>query len=120
MCSRAMRVVGPRIKVTRIVTGTCNNGCMRRTKIIATLGPASNSDEIIRQLLAAGVDVFRLNFSHGTHETHAALIEKVRQASKEAGRTVALLQDLSGTKIRTGKLRGGGPVPLKAGENLTV
>jgi pyruvate kinase len=95
-------------------------GCMRRTKIIATLGPASASDGIIRELVAAGVDVFRLNFSHGTHETHAALMEKVRQASKEAGRTVALLQDLSGTKIRTGKLRGGGPVPLNAGETLTV
>jgi pyruvate kinase len=93
---------------------------MRKTKIIATLGPASASDTIIGELVEAGVDVFRLNFSHGTHETHAAVIEKVRRASKEAGRTVALLQDLSGPKIRTGKLQGHAPVPLEPGHALTV
>jgi pyruvate kinase len=97
-----------------------HNGFMRRTKIIATLGPASASDTVIRELVAAGVDVFRLNFSHGTHDTHAAAIEKVRHAAKDAGRTIALLQDLSGPKIRTGKLRGGAPVTLKAGDALTV
>ena len=93
---------------------------MRKTKIVATLGPASASDAVIRDLVAAGVDVFRLNFSHGTHERHAALIEQVRRASKEAGRTVALLQDLSGPKIRTGRLRGGGPLQLKVGDALTI
>ncbi len=93
---------------------------MRRTKIIATLGPASASDDVIRELIAAGVDVFRLNFSHGTHDGHAAVIDRVRRASKEAGRIVALLQDLSGPKIRTGKLRGGGPVPLKTGDVLSI
>jgi pyruvate kinase len=93
---------------------------MRRTKIIATLGPASASEAIIGELVEAGVDVFRLNFSHGTHETHASIIEKVRQASKKAGRTVALLQDLSGPKIRTGRLKGGGPLLLKPGDTLDL
>jgi pyruvate kinase len=93
---------------------------MRRTKIIATLGPASASETVIRELIAAGVDVFRLNFSHGTHDGHAAVIEKVRRVSKEAGRIVALLQDLSGPKIRTGKLRGGGPVTLTRGAALSI
>jgi pyruvate kinase len=93
---------------------------VRRTKIIATLGPASASDTVIGELVAAGVDVFRLNFSHGTHDGHAAVIEKVRRASQQAGRIVALLQDLSGPKIRTGKLRGGGPVALKAGAAITI
>ena len=93
---------------------------MRRTKIIATLGPASATNTIVRELVEAGVDVFRLNFSHGTHEGHAAAIERVRRASKEAGRIVALLQDLSGPKIRTGRLRGGGPVFLKPGDELAI
>ena len=79
---------------------------MRRTKIIATLGPASASDAVIRELIDAGVDVFRLNFSHGTHEGHAASIERVRRAARQSRRIVALLQDLSGPKIRTGLLRG--------------
>jgi len=93
---------------------------MRRTKIIATLGPASASDAVISELVAAGVDVFRLNFSHGTHETHAAVIEKVRQVSKDSGRIVALLQDLSGPKIRTGRLKGRAPVLLKPGDALAL
>jgi len=93
---------------------------VRRTKIIATLGPASATDTRIRELIAAGVDVFRLNFSHGSHDGHAAMIEKVRRIANDAGRIVALLQDLSGPKIRIGKLRGGGPVTLKDGEPLSI
>jgi pyruvate kinase len=93
---------------------------MRRTKIIATLGPASASDTVIRDLVTSGVDVFRLNFSHGTHAAHAASIEKVRAAARETGRVVALLQDLSGPKIRTGKLRGGGPATLTSGSPFTI
>ena len=92
----------------------------RRTKIIATLGPASNSDVIISELIAAGVDVFRLNFSHDTHQGHAAVIERVRRKAKESGRIVALLQDLSGPKIRTGTLRDGVPLLLTAGDGLTI
>jgi len=96
------------------------NEVMRRTKIIATLGPASGSDTIIGQLVESGVDVFRLNFSHGTHESHASMIEKVRRASQAAGRTVALLQDLSGPKIRTGLLKGRTAVTLKPGDALSL
>jgi pyruvate kinase len=80
---------------------------MRHTKIVATLGPASDSDDVLDQLMVAGVDVFRLNFSHGTHETHAATYARLRAAADRAGRTVAVLQDLSGPKIRTGRHAGG-------------
>ena len=93
---------------------------MRKTKIIATLGPASSSDAAIRELIDAGVDVFRFNFSHGTHESHAATIARVRQAATQTGRLIGLLQDLSGPKIRTGWLRGHTPVPLTRGERLTI
>ena len=93
---------------------------MRRTRIIATLGPASSSRSVIDEMIAAGVDVFRLNFSHGTREGHASVIEVVRQAAQQAGRIVAVLQDLSGPKIRTGTLRGGAPVPLESGAELRI
>ena len=103
-----------------VTTQNLQNGAMRKTKIVATLGPASASDTVIRELIEAGVDVFRLNFSHGTHDSHAALIGRVRDVAKETGRMVAILQDLSGPKIRTGKLRGGAPVPLKTGDTFTI
>src|SRR5687768_10299152 len=78
---------------------------MRHTRIIATLGPATSSAESIQALVNAGVDIFRLNFSHGTHESHAALVEGVRAASRQAGRFVAIPQDLPGPKIRLGSMR---------------
>jgi pyruvate kinase len=93
---------------------------MRKTKIIATLGPASSSDAAIRELIDAGVDVFRFNFSHGTHEGHAETMARVRRAATESGRIVALLQDLSGPKIRTGRLRGHTPLQLSVGDPLTI
>ena len=93
---------------------------MRHTKIIATLGPASSSDAAIRELLAAGANVFRLNFSHGTHASHGDTIARVRRVASEAGRTVAILQDLSGPKIRTGALEGGRPVQLVNGTELRI
>jgi pyruvate kinase len=93
---------------------------VRKTKIIATLGPASSSDAAIRELIDAGVDVFRFNFSHGTHESHAAGIARVRQAAAQSDRIIGLLQDLSGPKIRTGWLRGHTPVPLTRGDRLTI
>ena len=93
---------------------------MRKTKIIATLGPVSSSDAAIRELIDAGVDVFRFNFSHGTHEGHAETIARVRRAAAQSGRIIALLQDLSGPKIRTGRLRGHDPVPLVRGDRLTI
>ncbi|HKT79462.1 MAG TPA: pyruvate kinase [Vicinamibacterales bacterium] len=93
---------------------------MRRTKIIATVGPASSSDAALDELIAAGVDIFRLNFSHATHEAHAAAYERVRRLAEKAGRHVAILQDLGGPKIRTGTLANGQPVELRSGQELIV
>ena len=93
---------------------------MRHTKIVATLGPATNTEPVIAELIAAGVDVFRLNFSHGSHDAHAALIAHIRKASAAAGRHVAILQDLSGPKIRTGPLQDGRPLPLAPGDRLDI
>ena len=87
---------------------------------MATLGPASSSPEVIQQLIGAGVDVFRLNFSHGTHDTHATAIQRIRDAANAADRVVAILQDLAGPKIRTGSLRGGTPIELKSGDELRI
>ena len=92
----------------------------RRTKIVATLGPASDSPAMIRQLIDAGVDVFRLNFSHGSHESHGKAIRDIRQAASEKSRPVAILQDLQGPKIRTGELADHQPVELVAGGKLTI
>src|SRR5688572_31844028 len=92
---------------------------LRQTKIIATIGPASESGDVIRALVDAGVDVFRLNFSHGTHASHGETIARVRAAAAASGRPVAILQDLSGPKIRTGRLASG-PLTLTAGERLVV
>jgi pyruvate kinase len=72
----------------------------RKTKIISTLGPASRGPEKIRSLIKAGANVFRLNFSHGSHEEHLAVLKDVRQISAEMGAWVGVLQDLSGPKIR--------------------
>jgi pyruvate kinase len=91
----------------------------RRTKIVATLGPASSDPETVRELLAAGVDVVRLNFSHGDHEGHATAYRRVREAAAEAGRPVAVLGDLCGPKIRVGRLATG-QVELRSGETVTV
>jgi pyruvate kinase len=93
---------------------------VRHTKIIATVGPASDDDATLDVLIAAGVDVFRLNFSHGSHESHARTFARVREAAARSGRHVGILQDLSGPKIRTGRLRGDIPVELKPGDTLTI
>src|SRR5476651_89247 len=93
---------------------------MRHTKIIATVGPASDSEPILDALIAAGTDIFRLNFSHGTHDSHAATFARVRAASRRAGREVAILQDLSGPKIRTGLLEGGTSITLTPGDAITI
>lgn len=80
---------------------------MRRTKIVATLGPVSSSPEVIRQLVIAGMDVARLNFSHGSHDQHAQQIARLRAISRELDTPVTILQDLQGPKIRVGQLPGG-------------
>jgi pyruvate kinase len=91
----------------------------RRTKIVATLGPASNDPATVRALLAAGVNVVRLNMSHGDHEFHRTLFERVREASAALARPVGILADLCGPKIRTGTFAGGAIV-LEAGATVTV
>jgi len=92
----------------------------RRAKIVATLGPASNTDSVIREMIRAGVDVVRLNFSHSTHERKVAVIQKIRRLSKEEGRPLCILADLQGPKIRTGLLKDHQPVLLKASHKLTI
>ena len=93
---------------------------MRHTKIVATLGPSSQAPAVIDKLIAAGVDVFRLNFSHGTHDTHRAAFTAIRDAAARAGRHIAIMQDLSGPKIRTGRLPGGKAIDLEPGQTLRI
>src|SRR5271157_2658137 len=93
---------------------------LRRAKIVCTIGPASNSEEMIRELMLRGMDVARLNFSHGTHEQHAVVIERLRKVAKELNRSICILQDLQGPKIRTGRLKFGTPVALKKGQTVTI
>ena len=85
---------------------------MRKTKIIVTIGPSSNDEETLSRLIADGMDCARLNFSHGTHEQHAAVIERIRRLAKEHNRTVGILQDLGGIKLRLGRLEEARPVNL--------
>ena len=94
---------------------------MRRAKIVATLGPASSDPETIQRLLAAGVDVARLNFSHGRLEDHADVLDRLRAASRRLVKAVAVLQDLQGPKIRTGALKAGKVgVLLEAGQETVI
>jgi pyruvate kinase len=86
----------------------------RRTKIIATLGPASSSPEVLTRLFQAGADVFRLNFSHGTHDDHAARIATIRDLETRTGRPIGILADVQGPKLRVGRF-GGGRVHLQTG-----
>lgn len=92
---------------------------MRRTKIVATLGPASASEEVIRKLMLAGVNIFRLNFSHGNHETHALSCSLIRRLNEELGLNAGILADLSGPKIRTGEVEDGSMLLLK-GDTVKV
>ncbi len=92
---------------------------MRKTKIVCTLGPATDDDRSVRRLIDAGTDVVRLNFSHGSHESHGASIERVRRLAAEAVRPVALLQDLQGPKIRLGEIPGGKRV-LRVREEIVL
>ena len=95
-----------------------NKRVSARTKIICTIGPASQSIDRLMDLIDAGMDVARLNFSHGTHEDHLVTINNVREASRQAGEHIGILQDLCGPKIRTGRLRNK-TIELKTGENFT-
>ena len=92
---------------------------IQRTRIVCTLGPASDSEEILRAMIRAGVDVVRLNFSHGDHAGHAARIERVRRIAREENANVAILADLQGPKIRVGEIAGG-VAALLAGASFTL
>ncbi|WP_094560445.1 pyruvate kinase [Synechococcus sp. 8F6] len=92
---------------------------MRRTKIVATIGPATESPERLRELIAAGATTFRLNFSHGDHSEHAARIATIRQVSTELGIEIGILQDLQGPKIRLGRFADG-PITLAKGDPFTL
>ena len=93
---------------------------MRRTKIVCTIGPATNSEAQLEQLMRAGMNVARLNFSHGTHQQHEQVIERVRAISARLDYAVAILQDLQGPKIRIGALQDGKPVALVDGTQVTI
>src|SRR5262245_31834777 len=93
---------------------------MRRTKIICTIGTAVHSPAALEQLLASGMDVARLNFSHGTHTEHGQAIEWLRAASERAGKAVAIIGDLQGPKIRTGNNRNNEPIELKSSQRLII
>lgn len=91
----------------------------RNTKITATLGPASSSDEVIEQLYLNGVDIFRLNFSHGSHEDHSARVDTLRALEKKHGRPIAIMLDLQGPKLRVGRFSGDG-VDLQQGQTFRL
>jgi len=93
---------------------------MRRTKIVATIGPSSREPSMLERLVEAGVDVLRLNFSHGEHAQHLEVIETAREIAARRDHPLALLQDLSGPKIRTGKVKGGVPIELRDGARITI
>ena len=90
----------------------------KRTKIVATIGPASNDEATIRQLIRSGMNVARINFSHGDHATHGANIDRIRQIAKEEGAVIAILCDIQGPKIRIGKVANE-PLVLKKGDKVT-
>ena len=91
----------------------------RKTKIVCTIGPATESYSVIEKIARAGMDVARLNFSHGTEEEHAERIASIRQASSALGRPLAILQDLQGPKLRVGRVPGD-PLRLKKGAPFTL
>lgn len=91
----------------------------KKTKILATIGPASNNYEMIKSLAMAGTNVFRLNFSHGSHEVHQEVIKIIRQVNKEMNCNLGILQDLQGPKIRVGEVENNG-VEIKPGDKITI
>ena len=92
----------------------------KKTKIVCTMGPATEDEEVLRQLILHGMNVARFNFSHGSHQYHRSMIEKVRRLSSELGIPVAILLDTKGPEIRTGRLEDGKKVAVKTGDTLVV
>ena len=93
---------------------------IRKTKIVCSIGPASSDDSVVENLILAGMNVARFNFSHGTHETHRVAIERVRRVSRKLGIPVALLLDTKGPEIRTGKVENDGKVTINKGDRVAV
>src|SRR6185436_16667641 len=93
---------------------------MRKAKILATLGPACDTQEIIESMITAGVNAVRINMSHGTEDEHNKRLEQARAAAANLKKPLAILVDLAGPKIRTRTLKDGLPVELKAGEEFTI
>jgi pyruvate kinase len=92
----------------------------RRAKIVCTIGPASDTEEMMRELMLRGMNVARLNFSHGSHDDHARVIHRLRKVAAELGRTICILQDLQGPKIRTGRLKDRTAIALQTGQTVTI
>ena len=92
----------------------------RRTKIVCTIGPSSNSPAVLRELMQAGMNVARLNFSHGSHENYRENAETIRRVARELGKSVGIMADLQGPKIRTGKLKDSTPVQLVSGARVCL
>lgn len=95
------------------------NKDVRRTKVVCTIGPASESEEVLERLILAGMDVARLNFAHGTHEEHARVIQRIRNLGTKLGKPVAILQDLPGPKLRLGDFEGGAAL-LRTGAEFVI
>ena len=93
---------------------------MIKTKIIATIGPSSSTEAALKKLITAGMNVARLNFSHGTQKNHEKVIKKIRNLSKKLNKPVAILLDLQGPKIRTGTLKDGVPVLLRKNKTVRI
>src|ERR1051326_4562871 len=94
---------------------------MRRTKIVCTIGPASDSEDMLARLISAGMNVARLNFSHGDHDYHRKVIRRIKQVRRAMDKPVAILQDLQGPKIRVGLIGGGtGFVNLMPGQEFIL
>jgi pyruvate kinase len=91
-----------------------------KTKIVCTLGPASATEPVLRRMIAAGMDVVRLNFSHATNKEHKAKIDLIRKINRECGRDIKILQDLEGYRIRIGRLKDGKPVEVKKRQAITL
>mgnify|MGYP000341673781 CR=1 FL=1 len=91
----------------------------KKTKILATIGPASNSYEMIKSLAFAGANVFRLNFSHGSHEVHKEVLETIRKVNQELNCNLGILQDLQGPKIRVGEVENNG-VEINPGDKINT
>ena len=109
-----------RVRVTDPLTTNQRMVWQNRTKIVATLGPASSTPSMIAQLIRAGVDVFRLNCAHSDHATLERVIGTVRRIARQEGRAVGILADLQGPKIRVGKLKGAEPIYLKRGATVVI